>query len=152
MGLCLYTTRNLLKYNFRKGMNEGYSIIGFRLTTSLLTVIVMMFVGNAIFNQEMFAHRFSSLGYPPYIVYPLVAAKVLGMITIWSSRSGKLKEWAYAGFFFNFALAFFAELQAPDGELFSSSIALVCLGVSYYCGSNSIKLSSVETSSVAREL
>jgi hypothetical protein len=59
-------------------MNEKYSRIGFHLTTGLLTVIVMMFIGNATFNREMFAHRFASLGCPTYIIYPLVAVKVLG--------------------------------------------------------------------------
>jgi hypothetical protein len=130
-------------------MNGKTLRIVFRLATGLLTVIVLMFVGNAIFNREMFAHRFASMGYPTYIIYPLVVAKILGLVAIWSNQSRILKEWAYAGFFFNFVLAFLAELKAPDGEYFSTPIALACLIVSYYCGSKSRKISRMETPPVA---
>ena len=115
-------------------MSDKARKIVFRITTGLLSVIVMMFVGNSLFNKEMFTIRFASLGYPTYIIYPLVVAKVLGLVAIWSNKSDTLKEWAYAGFFFNFALAFLAELHAPDGEYISSPLALVLLMGSYYLG------------------
>lgn len=113
-------------------MSEKSRKIVFRVTTGLLSVIVMMFVGNSLFNKEMFTNRFASLGYPTYLIYPLVAAKILGLVAIWSNKSKTLKEWAYAGFFFNFVLAFLAELQAPDGEYTSSPLALLLLMISYY--------------------
>jgi hypothetical protein len=106
----------------------------FRVATGILSVIVLMFVGNAIFNREMFTNRFSSLGYPAQIIYPLAAAKVLGLLAIWSNRSATLREWAYAGFFFNFVLAFLAEIQAIDGEYISSPLALIVLLISYISG------------------
>lgn len=115
-------------------MSEKSRKIVFRITTGLLSVIVLMFVGNSLFNKEMFTNRFASLGYPTYLIYPLVAAKILGLVAIWSNKSKMLKEWAYAGFFFNFALAFLAELHAPDGEYISSPLALVLLMISYYSG------------------
>jgi hypothetical protein len=152
MGFCSCTTGDFSKYNYQKGMSDRSLKIGFRLTTGLLTVVVLMFVSNAIFNREMFALRFVSMGYPTYIIYPLIIAKILGLTAIWLGRSRVLKEWAYAGFFFNLTLAFLAELEAPDGELFSTSIALACLIVSYYCGSKSTKFFRTETPSVVREL
>jgi hypothetical protein len=144
MGFCFYATRDVFKYNYQKAMNVKSQRIVFRLATGLLTAIVLMFVANAIFNREMFVHRFISLGYPAYIIYPLVVAKILGLTAIWSNQSRILKEWAYAGFFFNFALAFLAELLAPDGEYFSTPIALTCLIVSYYCGSNARNIFRME--------
>jgi hypothetical protein len=40
------------------------------------------------------------LGYPPYLLYILGVWKILGAITIVVPRVPLLKEWAYAGFFF----------------------------------------------------
>jgi hypothetical protein len=115
-------------------MNQKSQEIIFRISTGILSIIVLMFVANSIFNREMFTNRFSTLGYPIYIIYPLVVAKLLGLIAIWSNRSAILKEWAYAGFFFNFVLAFLAEIHAIDGEYISSPLALIFLLISYISG------------------
>ena len=45
-----------------------------------------------------------------------------------------LKEWAYAGFFFNFVMAFFAHQQAGDGQWAGALVALVVLLTSYFVG------------------
>jgi len=42
-----------------------------------------------------------------------------------------LKEWAYAGFFFDFVLAFFAHFMVNDGEFAPALVALVLLFTSY---------------------
>lgn len=103
----------------------------YRIATGLLTVIVLMYVGNSIFNYEMFSQRFAGLGYPTYIIYTITIAKILGLIAIWSNKSKTLKEWAYAGFFFNFILAISAEMHADDGEFVSSLLATFALLTSY---------------------
>src|SRR5258708_39788077 len=108
--------------------------IVYRVSTGLLTIIVLMYVGNSIFNNEMFSKRFAALGYPTYLIYPLTIAKILGLIAIWSNRSKTLKEWAYAGFFFDFVLAMLAEIHAVDGEYISFPLAFVFLLVSYISG------------------
>lgn len=115
-------------------MSDKHRKLLFRTATGLLTVIVLMFVGNSLFNNEMFTKRFSSLGYPTYLIYPLVVAKILGLVAIWTNKSKTLKEWAYAGFFFNFGLAFLAEVHAADGEYISSPLALLLLMISYFSG------------------
>lgn len=102
--------------------------------TGLLTVIVLMYVGNSIFNHEMFSKRFVSLGYPNYLIYPLTITKILGLVAIWSNKSKTLKEWAYAGFCFVFILAFVAETHSEQGEYVSSPLALILLVVSYLTG------------------
>jgi hypothetical protein len=99
--------------------------------TGVLTVIVLMYVGNSIFNYEIFSKRFAALGYPTYIIYPLTIAKILGLIAILSNKSRTLKEWAYAGFLFDFILAMLAEMHAVDGEYISSPIALTSVMISY---------------------
>lgn len=99
--------------------------------TGILTVIILMYSGNSIFNHEMFSRRFTSMGYPTYLIYPLTIAKLSGLIAIWSDWSKTIKEWAYAGFFFVFILAMSAEIQAQDGEYISSSVAVTFLLTSY---------------------
>jgi hypothetical protein len=123
-------------------MSEKARKIVYWITTGLLTVIVLMYAGNSIFNYEMFSQRFSSLGYPTYIIYPLTTGKILGLIAIWSNLTRTLKEWAYAGFFFDFVLAMMAEIRVDNGEYFSSSIAIVCLLISYNLWKMSIQKTS----------
>lgn len=128
-------------------MNQKSRKIIFRISTGIVSIIVLMFVANSIFNREMFTNRFSTLGYPIYLIYPLVVAKILGLIAIWSNKSVILKEWAYAGFFFNFVLAFLAEIHAMDGEYISSPLALVFLLISYISGMKTFRRELTPSSS-----
>lgn len=111
-------------------MSDKTRKITYWIATGLLTVIVLMYVGNSIFNYVMFSKRFAALGYPTYIIYPLTIAKILGLIAIWYNKAKTLKEWAYAGFFFDFILAMLAEIHAVDGEYISPPIALTSLIIS----------------------
>ena len=43
----------------------------------------------------------TALGYPPYFMTILGAAKLLGVVTLLAPGFPLLKEWAYAGFCFN---------------------------------------------------
>ena len=99
--------------------------------TGLLTVLIVMSVGSYIFDHETIAGVFIQMKYPAYLVYPLAFAKILGLIAIWTKKSAMLKEWAYAGFFFNFSLAFGAHVGVDDGQFPGAIIATVLLAVSY---------------------
>ena len=85
-----------------------------------------------LFNNEMVSEVFQSLGFPTYVIYPLAIAKILGIVAILTKKSKMLKEWAYAGFFFDFLLAFSAHAVVKDGEMLPSAIAAVLLLVSYF--------------------
>ena len=99
--------------------------------TGLLTAMLLMSVGMYVFNNAMVSEMFTSLGYPTYIIYPLAAVKLLGLFAIWNPSFKTLKEWAYAGFFFDFVLAFFAHYMVGDGEQMGAIIAMVLLLASY---------------------
>lgn len=60
------------------------------------------------------AQTLVSLGYPLYIMKILGLSKVLGGIAILTGRSPRLKEWAYAGFAFDFLGATASHLLAGD--------------------------------------
>lgn len=108
----------------------------FWIATGLLSALMLM---SAIYmyiinHDTMAVPNFENLGFPTWIIYPLAIAKILGVIAITTRKSAKLKEWAYAGFFFNFLLAMTAHLAVNDGEHWAAVVALVLLIVSYVFG------------------
>ena len=113
-------------------MNLKKEKIIYYISTGLLTLLMIMSIGMYLFNHDMMAETFTKLGYPSYIIYPLAAAKALGLIAIWTNLSHTLKEWAYAGFFFDFILALSAHIHIADGEHMPAIIALILLLISYY--------------------
>lgn len=54
----------------------------------------------------------SALGYPTYIIPFLGVAKALGVIAILVPGFPRLKEWAYAGFFFDLSGATYSVIAA----------------------------------------
>ena len=100
--------------------------------TGLLTALLLMSSAMYIFKNEAVRETFVSLGYPAYLIYPLVLAKILGLIAILTKKSAILKEWAYAGFFFDFLLALGAHLSVGDGDFPGAVIALILLLISYF--------------------
>ncbi len=81
-------------------------------------------------RYQMVKGFFESLGYPVYIIYPLAVAKVLGIAAILTKRSSLLKEWAYAGFFFDTVLATAAHFHAKDGGQWLALTAMAMLIIS----------------------
>ena len=76
---------------------------------------------------------FKLYGYPTYIIYPLAVLKIVGSIIILSNKNKFLKELSYAGFFFNFILAFFAHYMVNEFDPFPT-ISLILLFISYFTG------------------
>ncbi len=95
----------------------------------IMCAIFAFSAGMYFSNFEMAARFFESFGYPTYIIYPLAVAKVLGIMAILSGQSRILKEWAYAGFFFDASLATLAHTHAGDG-LGLSVIAIIAILIS----------------------
>jgi uncharacterized membrane protein YphA (DoxX/SURF4 family) len=85
-----------------------------------LTLLVLVpTAGSGI--PELFTHgpgmtvqTFQMLGYPLYLLKILGLAKILGAVAILSGRSATLKEWAYAGFTFDFLGATASHVLAGD--------------------------------------
>ena len=57
----------------------------------------------------------TALGYPAYILKILGPCKILGAIALAAPGFPKLKEWAYAGFVFDFGGAFASHVLNGDG-------------------------------------
>ena len=101
------------------------------IATGLLTLLMLFSVNMYFFNHDDISVMFSNFGYPTYIIYPYGVAKLLGLFALWNPKFNIIKEWAYAGFFFAFILAFFAHYMIGDGEQMGAVIAIVLLVVSY---------------------
>ena len=114
-------------------MNAKTNRIVYYTSTGLLTLMMGVgSAGNYFFNHEMVREVFTSLGYPTYLIYPLAIAKILGLIAIWTRKSQILKEWAYAGFFFDLVLGFGAHIMVNDGGFAPSLVGIVLVFASYF--------------------
>jgi hypothetical protein len=76
----------------------------------------------------------NSLGYPNYIISFLGVAKVLGIIAILIPGNFRIKEWAYAGLFFDLAGATYsvAAIGGFQASLLFMVLPIVFLFISYY--------------------
>ena len=83
-------------------------------------------------KYDMITQAYQNLGFPTWMIYPSAILKILGVVAILSRKSKLLKEWAYAGFFFDFVLALGAHLTVNDGEFGGALVALVLLFASYF--------------------
>jgi len=102
------------------------------ISTGLLTALMLFSAYNYFFKTEMIMGFFEHLGYPTYLVYPLAIAKILGLVAIWTKLSTTLKEWAYAGFFYDVVLAAVAHLKAGDGSAAFALAGIVFVLASYF--------------------
>src|SRR5262249_27813284 len=89
------------------------------------------------------------LGYPAYFSTILDFWKLLCAIAIVAPRFTRVKEWAYAGFFFDLTSAAFSHASAGDGvgEILAPLGFLVLVGASWALRPETRKLRSVEPGS-----
>ncbi|GGZ31789.1 hypothetical protein GCM10007049_26430 [Echinicola pacifica] len=102
----------------------------FLVSTALLSLLLLMSAGIELFTAGA-RDTFVALGYPAYLSIPLGLAKIAGLIAFWLVKNPTIKEWAYAGFFFDFVLAASAHLISGFGNPMIAIIALVLLAISY---------------------
>lgn len=114
--------------------------------TATIIIFLMEGVIPAFTSQtELAKEGIRHLGYPEYFGNALVVFKVLGVLTLVIPKVPKrLKEWAYAGFAFDFIFASISHF-AIDGINFQSFFPLIFLGILatsyiYYHKINSYKI------------
>ncbi|TDO83006.1 DoxX-like protein [Flavobacterium chryseum] len=73
------------------------------------------------------------LGYPPHFIYLLGILKVLGVITLLiPNKLLRLKEWVFAGIFFDITFAFFSKLAVLGfPATIDAIIAFIMVSVTY---------------------
>jgi len=96
------------------------------ISTGLLCALMLFSASMYFTKTEMVRGFFEALDYPTYLVIPLATAKILGLIAIVYRKQSTLKEWAYAGFFFDTVLATTAHIdKGHDYWMSLTGIALV---------------------------
>ncbi len=83
-----------------------------------------------------------SLGYPVYFIQFISIAKLLGAIIILIPGSGRIKDWAYAGLFFDLAGAIYSGIAASgkfDPLMLTMLIWILPRILSYYSWQKKIK-------------
>ncbi len=119
--------------------------------TGLLSALMLFSAAMYVFNHAAVEQSMLKLGYPVFIIYPHAIAKILGLIAILTNRSALLKEWAYAGFFFDFLLAAASSFVAgvPGGEVALFAILLLIVSRFYSDRVRNTAMIQVLNSSVA---
>jgi len=91
------------------------------------------------------------LGYPSYFSTILGAWKLVGAIAIVVPRFPRLKEWAYAGFFFDLTGAAFSHASAGDGAgtILAPLVFLALVGASWILRPESRDLKVLSVTGIA---
>ncbi len=100
-------------------------------TTGILCALLFMSAAMYVFKHDDIVLVFKGLGYPAYLIYPLAFLKLAAVVVLLTQKNNLIKQWAYAGLFFDFVLAFFAHIMIGDGEHLGAVFAMVLLVVSY---------------------
>lgn len=93
-------------------------------------------------SQQSIQIIHEGLGYPIYFIQFISVAKLVGVIIILIPGSGRIKDWAYAGLFFDLAGAVYSGIAASgkfDPLILTMLIWIVPGIVSYYCWRKKIK-------------
>lgn len=100
--------------------------------TAIMCLIFLFSAWMYLTKYEMVKGFYAELQFPAWIIYPSAIAKILGVVAVVSRWSKLLKEWAYAGFFFDALLATAAHHYAGHGIVGMSLLALVMIVLSRY--------------------
>jgi DoxX-like family len=102
------------------------------IATGLLCLGYFGGAGFYLTQHAMVADAYAQLGYPAYLIYVLIAAKILGPIAILTRRSIALSDLAYAGMFYHLLLAFSAHINSGVPGWQPSVVMFVALLVSFF--------------------
>lgn len=117
-------------------MSEAKSpkVTGFWVLTGLIVVSQGISGVMDVLHASPVLTGVTGLGYPAYVLYILGPFKLAGAFTLAAPGMLKVKEWAYAGFVFDFVGAFASHLFNGDGpdKMMPPLVLLAVLVGSYY--------------------
>jgi hypothetical protein len=105
--------------------------IAYWIVTGIFCLLMLLAAALEIFGFDESVKFLGQLGYPAHIAYLLPVTKILGVTAILTKYSKTLREWAYAGFFFDFVLAALAHYFSGVPSPIPAIVALVLLMTSY---------------------
>lgn len=107
---------------------------------TLFSLLMLMDAFGGLTHQQAGIDALNQLGYPVYLLRFFGILKLLGVIAILVPGFPKLREWAFAGFAFNFLGALFswAAVGQASNTIFPV-IALVLLALVYVFNRNMVR-------------
>ena len=112
----------------KEDMTMNIKTIAYWITTAALMFVMLSGALGELTLQWGTIETHSVLGYPLYLLNIIGVWKILGALALVVPGLPRLKEWAYAGMFFNMTGAFLSHSIAGDGAnhlIATSSIALL---------------------------
>lgn len=87
-----------------------------------------------VMNMQEEADMITGLGYPVYFLTIIGVWKLLGVVAVLVPRFPVIKEWAYAGFFFNMSGAIISHLFSGSAaaDFFGPTLLLVLTAISWH--------------------
>jgi hypothetical protein len=90
-------------------------------------------------RPSVIAKGLTALGYPTYFPLILGAWKALGAVALVAPVHPLLREWAYAGFTFNYTGAMFSHVARKEyKKVFAPLIIFCILAISYFFNPNQL--------------
>ena len=83
-------------------------------TFTILFALLMIFasVGGIQPSQQAIELIHDSLGYPIYFIRFISVVKLIGVVAILIPKFNRIKEWAYAGLFFDLSAAIYSSIAS----------------------------------------
>jgi uncharacterized membrane protein YphA (DoxX/SURF4 family) len=105
----------------------------FWISTGLFCAFMLTSAIPNILSAKEWVDVFKQLGYPVYLLPFLGVAKLLGVVALLVPGFNRVKEWAYAGFFFDLVGAVYSGLAVGgfDPKMLIMMIPFALLGLSY---------------------
>ncbi|WP_437518100.1 DoxX family protein [Sorangium sp. So ce1099] len=125
-------------------MNDKARTIGYWISTGLLGLAFAAGGLADIAGSPQVLEGMAHLGYPPYFAAILGVWKVLGAVALLAPRLPRLKEWAYAGIFFDLtgAAASHAAVGDAAGQVMTPLVLVAVAAASWALRPESRRLAS----------
>ncbi len=104
------------------------------IATALLSALFLYSAFMYLTDTAVIEGTYQDYQYPGYIVIPMAIAKILAIVFILLRKPKWVMEWAYAGLFFDLALACLAHYRISDPGITLPLVGIVLLLTSYFFG------------------
>lgn len=110
------------------------NILYWTFTGLFAAFMLMSGIQNLMVTPEWIA-LIERIGYPAYLIPFLGVAKCLGVVALLVPGYPRIREWAYAGFFFDITGATYSVIMTEGGFMLPHTfmlVLLIILGLSYF--------------------
>lgn len=104
------------------------------IATALLSLLFLYSAFTYLTDTAVIMGTYQDYQYPTYLVIPMALAKIFAIVFILLRKPKWIMEWAYAGLFFDMALACLAHFRLSDPLITLPLLGIIVLLISYFFG------------------